>query len=432
MSEKYRLGLTRNRLFEFDNCVVFSGRYDDVVDVVKGGKALGLLSLKEPLITAKVELQDNGEAFAVTEMVSQEVIFSEQSLDKLLDKYETCGLNFWEKLFEFSVSSDGYFVIAGHTCVSDAKSLLRIAVSFSEIYKSNAFSVKPSDVNVISEKIQLPIEVLSPLTDKLSLELESKWTEKAVVFGIEDYKKAKRLYNEHKDETATLKAVLCEDTVSNLKLYAKENDVDVSSVVGFAFYEALCANTYAKESVCKMNVYGDLRFFFENGGDFAVGAFDGVVSAYLRKKDKKKSLDERMKAFHVNVYKGVTSTFKVFYDDVFMMPLSPSLCDSAYMWAAGCFKNKTSKKLAENYGCKCEKMCDYFSCNLDQAYWAELKHYSDVSVKAPLKMRSYSYLGFVAKDGKGIVTFSYKKSVYDDEKAERIFKNAIDCISQFE
>ena len=417
MSEKYRLGLTRNRLFEFDNCVVFSGKYDDIVDVAKGNKVLGLLSLKEPLITAKVELQDNGEAFAVTEMVTQEIVFNGESLDELFDKYETCGLNFWEKLFEFSVSSDGYFVIG---------------VSFSEIYKSNAFSVMPSDVSVISEKTQLPLEVLSPLTDKLSLELESKWAEKAVVFGVEDYKKARKLYNEHKSETATLKAVLCEDTISNLKLYAKENGVDVSSVVGFAFYEALCDNIDAKGSVCKMNVYGDLRFFFENGGDFAVGAFDGVVSAYLRKKDKKKSLDERLKAFHVNLYKGVTSTFKVFYDDVFMMSLSPSLCDSAYMWAAGCFKNKTSEKLAENYGCKCEKMCDYFSCNLDQAYWAELKHYSDLNVKAPLKMRSYSCLGFVVKDEKGIVSFSYKKSVYDDEKAEKIFKNAVDCISRFE
>lgn len=432
MSERYKLGLTRNRLFDFENCVVFAGRYDGSVDGEKGERALKMLSLKEPLITSKIELEENGEAFAVTGSVVQTIALREETLDKILASYNNTGLCFWEKLFEFSLSADGYFVIVGHTCVADAKALLRLAVYFSELYNSNSFSVNPSRINLISEKTKLPIEVLSPITDKLSLELESKWSEKPVVFGVADYKKAKKAYDDCKGEVAVLKAELSEDAVDKLQAYARENNVDASSVVGFAFYEKLCDNTGKKSSVRKMNVYGDSRFFFENSDEYNVGAFNGVVSAYLRKKDKRKELNERVKAFHISRYKGVTSTFKVLYDDVFMMSLSPSFCDSTYMYAAGCFKNKASAKLAENYGCRCEKMCDYFSCNLDQSYWSELGHFSEVMVREPLKMRSYSYLNFIVKDGKGYITFSYKKSAYEDKIAENIFEKSIALIKDFE
>lgn len=426
MSEKYKLGLTRNRLFEFDNCVIFAGRYDSPVDCDRGEKALKMLSLKEPVITTGIELEDDGEAYAVTDSVSQKIVVRKESLSEIIEDYNNCGLCFWEKLFEFSLSADGYFVIAGHTCVADAKALLRLAVYFSELYKTNAFSVNPSGVDLISEKTELPLEVLSPITDKLSLELESKWAEKPVVFDVEDYKKARIAYASGRSETGILKAELSADVIEKLCSFAKDNNVDASSVVGFAFYEKLCENTQGKSSVCKMNVYGDSRFFFEN--DYGIGAFNGVASAYLRKKEKRKELNERVKAFHISRYKGVTSTFKVLYDDVFMMSLSPGLCDSAYMYAAGCIKNKTSAKLAENYGCKCEKFCDYFSCNLDQAYWRELEHFSEVSVEEPFKMRSYSYLGFVVKNGKGYITFRYKKDKYNESLAKNISQDAINLI----
>ena len=431
MSKRYKLGLTRNRLFEFENCVIFAGKYDSHVDGENGEKALKMLSLKEPLITSKIELEENGEAFVVTDSVVPTITLCKETLDEIIAGYNNTGLCFWEKLFEFSLSADGYFVIVGHTCVADAKALLRLAMYFSGLYNSSGFSVNPSDINLVSEKTKLPIEVLSPVTDKLSLELESKWMEKPTAFGVEDYKKAKKVYDDNKDEKVVLKAELSEDDVIKLQSYAQENNVDASSVVGFAFYEKLCDNTRKKSSVCKMNVYGDSRFFFENSDEYNVGAFNGVVSAYLRKKDKRKDLDERVKAFHISRYKGVTSTFKVLYDDAFMMSLSPSFCDSTYMYAAGCFKNKASAKLAENYGCRNEKMCDYFSCNLDQSYWSELGHFSEVVVREPLKMRSYSYLGFVIKNGRGYITFSYKKSAYEDKIAESIFENAIALIKDF-
>lgn len=429
MSEKYKLGLTRNRLFEFDNCVVFAGKYDTSIESLKGEKAIKLLSLKEPLITAKIELEGNGDAFVVVDKVEQKLNFCNEDCNALLDKYKSKGLSFWEKVFEFSVSSDGYFIIAGHTCIADAKSLLRLAVYFSEIYNSNGFSVEPSDVSGISEKSQLPLEVLSPVTDKLSVELDSKWAGKSVTFGVKDYLEAKSRYDSAKGERAEIKQVLSAEAISALQACCKENSVDASSVVAFAFYEALCDNATLKASRCKMNIYGDSRFFFHDYEKYGIGAYNGVVNVYLRKKDRAKTDIERLKAFHINAYKGITSTFKVFYDDVFLMSVSPSLCDSAYMYAAGCFKNKTSAKIADNYGCKNEMLCDFFSCNLDQQFWSELVHFSDVTIKEPFKMRGLYGLNFVLKNGKGYITFEYRKTVCDDKKAEEILKNAVGFIT---
>ena len=382
MSEKYKLGLTRNRLFEFDNCVVFAGKYDTSIESLKGEKAIRLLSLKEPLITAKIELEGNGDAFVVVDEVEQKLNFCNEDCNALLDKYKSKGLSFWKKVFEFSVSSDGYFIIAGHTCVADAKSLLRLAVYFSEIYNSNGFSVEPSDVSVISEKSQLPLEVLSPVTDKLSVELDSKWAGKGVTFGVKDYLEAKSRYDSVKGERAEIKQVISAEAISALQTCCKENSVDASSVVAFAFYEALCDDATLKASRCKMNVYGDSRFFFHDYEKYGIGAYNGVVNVYLRKKDKAKTDVERLKAFHINAYKGITSTFKVFYDDVFLLSVSPSLCDSAFMYAAGCFKYKTSAKIADNYGCKNEMLCDFFSCNLDQQFWSELVHFQMLQLKS--------------------------------------------------
>jgi hypothetical protein len=101
------------------------------------------------------------------------------------------------------------------------------------------------------------------------------------------------------------------------------------------------------------------------------------------------------------------------------------------MYAAGCLKNKASAKIADNYGCKNEMLCDFFSCNLDQQFWGELVHFSDVTIKEPFKMRSLYGLNFVLKNGKGYITFGYRKTVCDDEKAEKIFKNAVGFITGF-
>ena len=48
MYDKIKLGLTRNRLFEFCNCVCFVGSIKESFDEVELKKALKMLSLKYP------------------------------------------------------------------------------------------------------------------------------------------------------------------------------------------------------------------------------------------------------------------------------------------------------------------------------------------------------------------------------------------------
>ena len=100
MSERYKLGLTRNRLFEFDNAVVFNGRFE--FRKITLDKALKLLCIKEPILSARIELENDGSAYAVTESVEQRVNWVPETKDELIAQYEKNGMNCSLRAFEFS------------------------------------------------------------------------------------------------------------------------------------------------------------------------------------------------------------------------------------------------------------------------------------------------------------------------------------------
>ena len=300
MSEKYKLGLTRNRLFEFDNCVLFCGKIKDGFEETELLKAFKMLCLKEPLLTSKIELQDDGEAFVVTESVEQKIKKISKPYSEIMEEYENDGIDFWNKVFEFSLSSDGFLVIAAHTAVCDAKSLLRLAAELYAFYSKESVSVEPSAINLFSEFQSLPVEVASPITDKLSAELDSKWMEKPHTYSAEDYKKAKSMYLKNRSSRGKLCAVVNKELLSSLQEYCGENNLDVSSVVAFSFYENLVKLAGGKRKYNKMNVYADERFFFANFKDYGVGAFNGVITADLNKKENGKTLGDRVIQFHLN------------------------------------------------------------------------------------------------------------------------------------
>lgn len=425
MSERYKLGLTRNRLFEFDNCVLFCGKIDGGFNAKELRGALKLLALKEPIITSAVQLENDGTAFLVTESFEPDLKERSESFEDVFASYERDGLNFWEQLFEFSLSADGYIVIAGHTAVCDAKSLLRLAMYLYTFYTKSSVNIEPSVINLFEKSVNLPIEVASPVLDKLGAELDAKWMKNAENYGVNDYIKAKNIYSQTKCGRAELRAELDKATVSALCEYAVANNVDVSSVVAFAFYETLVKYIGGSKKYNKMNIYADERFFFDDFHNYSVGAFNGVVNASLTGKERHKPTDERVKAFNCDCYKGATSSFKVFYDEALLMKIEPSLCDSAYMYEAGLTKSAASRKVAENYGCACEKICDFFACNTDQAFWDVLKNFSRIHVSEPLKMRSSTYVGFLRGNGVGYITFKYKTDRISDSKAKDVLNDAI-------
>lgn len=419
MSEKYKVGLCRNRLFEFDNAVVFCGKLADC-DEGQLSKAVKLLCLKEPVLTAVAELCGNGECYLETEAVVQKLVLSELTADEVRNDFFADGLVFDKKLFEFVLSKDGYLIIGAHTLVADCKSLLRLARELIYFYENGNSSVEPSRIESFSDITALPMEVNSPLTDKLSAELDSGWQKKACVSDVTDYLSAKRLYDEKRKYSREFKIALDSDCTAELKAFCGEKNVDLSSVVAFAFYKTLYEEMNPQKRHGKVCVHADRRLFLQGAEASQVGAFNGFCEASLSNKERKLPVDEQIKAFHLSCYKGVTSPFKTFYDEVLLMKVSPSYCDSAYMFLSGAFNDKASRKLAQNYGCMNEQLCEFFSCNLDQEYWRELKKYKNVCVTEPLKNRFAANVSFIVVDGACEITVKFNNSRMEASRCEAV------------
>lgn len=422
MSEKYQIGLTRSRLFEFDNAVVFSGRIGNCSAEVCA-KALKVLALREPLLTAVAEIADDGKCYVVTGALEPQLEISRDTADNIKKHLQTYGLNFTDKLFAVYLSCDGYIVIAGHTLVADCKSLLRLAVGFARICRNGISSVVPSDVFSFADETQIPVEVNSPLTDKLSAELDSVWQKKARVYSADDYKRASQKYRANKAPSGEIPLVLDGEFTSQLNLFCQSNCVDASSVVAYAFYKVLSERISHNKKNGKMCIHADRRLFLNGAGNCLVGPFNGFCEACLSAKEQKLSIKEQVKAFHFACYKGITSSFKTFYDELLLMKVSPSYCDSMFMFLSGEVTDRASKKLACNYGCMNEQLCEFFSCNLEQNYWSELDFYEDACVEEPFKNRFATSVTLLLTHGKCKIRFCYKDGKLSKEQGEAVIES---------
>ena len=77
MPEEYKLHLSRSVLFDASPLCAFLCTYGAVIDEKEFLKAYKMLSFKEPLITAAVRLDDNGEGYACIGKAKTEPIFIE-------------------------------------------------------------------------------------------------------------------------------------------------------------------------------------------------------------------------------------------------------------------------------------------------------------------------------------------------------------------
>ncbi len=432
MSEKFRLGLTRNRLFEFDNCVCFLGKAEEKFDVVKCQRAFKTLLLKEPFLSCGIELCENGDAFLVTGEIEPCLGFYHGDEQVFMDEIKANGLDFSKELFFYVIINDSTLGIFAHTVVADVHSLLYLADEFMDIYKNDVASVVPSEIIMLSEVSQLPSNVLSVVIDKLSSDLEIGWQKKTKLFTYEDYKNARRKYLSSKKEQGSVTFEIDANILGNMKNFAHKENVDVSSLVAFAFYESLMKFVGGKRKYRKLNVQGNERIFFSDGCKMQLGAYNGVVTVGKPKNKKTPAtFENKAKEFHGEIYKRVTSSFTTFYNEFLLMRLPASFTDSQYMYCAGEFRHKYSKKLAEVYGCANEVVGEFCSYNLNQKIWNNLEFFDEVVLSEPLKMRSTTMITFVEKDDGATVRFEYKKETVSDEMAQNIIKNTIDLLEKF-
>lgn len=433
MADKIKLGLSRNRLFDFNSTVVFIGKLSEAVESELAQKAMKMLECKEPVITAKILLQENSQAYIVTEAVEQKLMYSELSAKDIAGQYKKNPLSFHEKLFEFSASADGCLIIAGHTAVCDCKSLLRLAGSFMAFYNKTELSVEPEKIFTFSGKGELPVDVISPLVNKLSSELDDDWQKDKKEFTLEDYEAAREKYLKTcRKPVAVMEKHLDSKSVEKLKSACEELEVDFSSMLYFCFYKAILENVKVSKKAAKMRIYADRRFFHGPNDVFSVGAYNGAVCVSLSAKERKKSVEEQLKAFHLDAYRALTSSFRVFSEEILLASVQQDFCDSSYMYLAGQSKAGSSKKLAETYGCLTEELCDCFYCNLTQKYYEKLRCFEDISVCEPFKARSRFNLSLIHTVGGVNITFEYIETELTNEQAKHIFSSFDNMLSAFE
>lgn len=433
MSEKFKLGLARNRLFEFDNCVSFLGKSTEKFDVNKCQRAFKTLLLKEPVLSCGIELCENADAYLVTDMKEPCLEFFQGDEEAFVQKVKADGLDFLGNLFSFVILNDNTLGIFAHTVVADARSLMYLADEFMNIYKNEVVSVVPSEIIVLSEISQLPSNVLSVVINKLTSDLEVGWQKKTKIFTCDDYERARNKYvSLKKQEQGNIAFEIGEDVLGNLKSFVRNENVDVSSLVAFAFYESLTKLLGGRRKYRKLNVQANIRAFFDDGYKMQIGAYNGIVTVGKPKNKKApKTFENYAKAFHSEIYKRFTSAFTTFYNEFLYMKLPVSYVDSQYMYCAGEFQHKYSKKLAEVYGCANEVVGEFCSYNLNQKIWENLTYFNKVVLSEPLKMRSTTMISFVEKENSATIYFDYKKEVISDETAQNIIKNAVDLLTKF-
>lgn len=431
MSEKFKLGLTRNRLFSLDNTVVFVGVCLCPLDEVECAKVIKMLSVKEPVITGVIELDDDSVACIVTEKHEPVVSFSDESVNDVLTRYEKDGIDFSRCLFEFTVCGGNSLVIGAHTAVCDSKSLLRLAMEFVEFYTHKSISVEPSDIVTFPDMQSLPAKLNSPVIDKLSADIESKWKKKRVHFDVSDCRRAIEKYSAEKSTVGCIEVCFSSEFYESAVQYCGENGIDVSSLVAYGFYDTLYKYVDAPKKARKLSAYSDRRLFVSGMDKCRVGAFDGYVDVSLKGRDEKKDTIERVKAFHKARYKGVTSAFRSFYDELLLMKLPAECCDASYMSVAGCYSSSAAKRLANGYGCSDSRIMSYFSCDFRQAYWSGLSFFEDVKAFEPFVHRFYSMVDTFMSDKGIVVSFRYDKLRISDDDAQKIVSEAKECVLSF-
>ncbi len=427
MTTNYKIGLSRCRLFDFQNVVTFAGEYKEEFNEKELQKTLKMLSVKQPLITSQIELSENSEAILHPERVEPEFIFAETDVDELVDDKKTQGLNFWEKLFEFYVLNKNTLVVFSHTVVSDAKSLLVLVKQLLAYYNKETVSVEPEKIKLFKTEAEIPLEAESFVADKVTEVLNNDWLIKSNRFTVEDYKRAKEKFWQNYTGFKNTDFVFSDELTALLTEKSKELKVDASSLVAFALFKAFSNENKPKDKSIKMNMTLDRRPYFVDRASYSVGAFNGTTALELS--GKQGNLTEQAKEFHKTYYKKFSECFSAFYNEMFLGKLEPAFLDSMFMYKAGLFKGKPTKKLATLYGCEQKFLLGFSSYNLNQKTWEKLSTFTHILVNEPHKSNQCVTFSLVMGE-KNTLYIEWEKSVFSDEKIQNLLNCFVSLLKQ--
>lgn len=427
MIKEIKIGLSRSRLFDFQNVVSFVGEVGEAFDLKELNKALRMLSIKEPLIASVISLDDESEAYLQPEKIQPVIEVVEKDVDSFLKEQINKGIDFNKDLFKFFVVNEKTLIILSHTVVSDSKSLLILAEELLSFYNKESVDIEPKVIKLFSEESDLPLSVDSFVADRVTEVLDNNYLLKPEKFTYDDYNKAKEKFSEKYGELEfcdyTLDAELCD----SLKSKCVELKVDFSSVILFALAEALSLKEKPKKKTQKINLLTDRRPFFIDRASYSVGCFNGNVSLDVTKSAG--SLSERVKSFHDSLYKKACVCFNTFYNELFLSKLTPSFLDSCFMYKAGIYKNKYTKKLATLYGCEQQFLLSFESQNLNQKFWENLSTFHHIRVKEPHRL-NFNVSFSLIQGKKTTLVSEWNSTHFSKDEIDSLVENAIAVLRQ--
>lgn len=427
MEKNIKIGLSRSRLFDFQNVVSFVGEVGEPFDLKELNKALKMLSVKEPLIISAICLDDESEAYWQPDKNQPTIEIIEKDIDLFLKEQINKGINFNEDLFKFFVVNKNTLVILSHTVVSDSKSLLILAQELLSFYNKESVDIEPEVIKLFSEEGDLPLSVDSFVADKVTEVLDNNYLIKQQNFNYNDYINAKEHFIKRYGRIDFGSVVIDEKLCVHLKEKCEELKVDFSSLILFAITEVIKQNTKAQKKTLKINVLADRRPFFVERDLYSVGCFNGNVSVDVLKNAS--DLSKSVKAFHDSVYKKVCSCFNTFYSELFLSKLTPSFLDSCFMYKAGVYKNKNTKKLATLYGCEQQFLLSFESVNLNQNFWETLSIFHHIRVKEPHKS-NFNVSFSLVQSSKTTLFCEWNSAQYSKMQVDDFFKKTISFLEK--
>lgn len=431
MPEEYRLHLSRSVLFDASPLCAFSCTCDFELDEKEFLKAYKMLSVKEPLITAAARIDEKGEGYAVIGAAKAKPVFIEADDETaFFNNEKERPSNPFEGFFRFFVLNKKTLAVFASAAVADCKSLFMLAEELFDFYNKKTLDVSPRDVFLFSKKSDVPSNAFSVIIDRITSDIEMKWQKKPKIFSKSDY--LRLLEVEGKTQPAKNRISFSFDEAETEALLKKcaDKKTDMSTAVCFAFRKAaLSSHDFKKLKRKKVNFGADFRIYEDEPYKYGVGPFyaRAGITKPIRKELKAKG---ELKAFHDMCYKKLANVFFAYYDKVFLMCLSPFLCDAAEFYAAGLYKTKTAKKLAKNYSCLYTPLLTFDFFNLDCERWAFLKEFGDVSCSEQKSRGCELSVTLVLKDKKLIFEAEAHKSRCDERELRRICDEAVAIIKK--
>ena len=417
LSERYKLGLSRDRLFSPEACVCAFGTYSSPQNLSDLQKALKKLSVREPLLTAAIELKPDGRAYFVTDSASPSFSEGSGELTSFAESERAKPFDVTKELFRFILIDKVTVGIFAHEAAADCKGLAHLLGELNRYLLHGETDVTPATVRTVPGFDELPRYASSPITAKLVDSYNDKWAGVDKKFTLAELPELYASYGRSHgaDKREIQLSVLDKAKTAAMKAEAQKLKVDYSSLLAFSFYTQL-KDAHQKEPDKKKRKlityfsYGvDLRRKLATPAPFSLGNFSSYICSQVRYSKKAPEANGGVTGFHKAVFKSYYDAYSLFNVKTVMMGVDPFLADSQFFYAYSGLKNSPSKNLSKSFGVSKNVMLAFNSYNLDLDVWNKLSDFESILLLPPFPPEAGAAVSVTVFGGQTRITAEYAK-----------------------